>query len=73
MDTTLVLTPAWWIAAGLRAAYTALAVALPIVPQLVAGTVTPAYAGSVVGLAALASLVTSLAGLPELKGESIPL
>lgn len=61
-----ILTPDWWLAAGQRAAYTALAVLLPVAMQLVTGEVSATFALSAMGLAAVASLATSLAGLPEL-------
>lgn len=69
----LILTRAWWVAAGQRAAYTALAALLPLAALLVAGDVTVLYVGSVTVLAALVSLVTSLAGLPELSDSAVPL
>lgn len=65
-------TPVWWHAAGRRAAYTALAALLPLAALLFTGDVSPLYAISVVALAALASLVTSLAGLPEVADKVVP-
>lgn len=65
-------TPTWWHAAGRRAAYTALAALLPLAALLFTGDVTPLYTLSVVALAALASLVTSLAGLPEVTDKVVP-
>lgn len=62
----------WWRAAGARATHTALAALLPLVYLLVAGDVSLAYTASIVALAALASLATSLAGLPEAEGREVP-
>lgn len=67
------LSTAWWVAAGRRAAYTALAALLPLAALLVAREVTPLYVLSVVTLALLASLVTSLAGLPEITDRTVPI
>jgi hypothetical protein len=39
---------------------------------LVAGEVKPLYVLSLIGLSLVASLITSLAGLPEVKGTSAP-
>ena len=68
-----VFTPAWWHAAGQRAAYTALAALLPLAALLFTGDATPLYVLSIVALSALVSLVTSLAGIPEVDGKSVPL
>lgn len=65
-------TPTWWHAAGRRAAYTALAALLPLVALLVGGEVSPLYVASLVALTILTSLVTSLAGLPEVTGKVVP-
>lgn len=65
-------TPAWWHAAGRRAAYTALAALLPLAALLFTGEVTPLYVASLIGLTVLTSLVTSLAGLPEVTGKVVP-
>lgn len=67
-----ILDPDWWAAAGQRAAYTALAALLPLALLLVAGDVAPLYVLSVVALAMLASLATSLAGLPETADRPVP-
>ena len=69
----IVFTPAWWHAAGQRAAYTALAALLPLAALLFTGDATPLYVLSIVALSALVSLVTSLAGIPEVDGKSVPL
>ncbi|MCG7284949.1 hypothetical protein MHY85_03050 [Cellulomonas sp. ACRRI] len=66
-------TPAWWESAGARAANTAIAALIPLATLLVAREVTPLYVVSVAALSAIASLVTSLAGLPEVDGKTVPL
>lgn len=64
----------WWRAALLRAVYTLAALAVPVVPQLAAGDVTAGYAASMLSLAVIASLVTSVLSLPELAtGDPIPI
>lgn len=68
-----IFTPTWWEAAGQRAAYTALAALLPLAALLVGGDVSPLYVLSLTGLAALASLVTSVAGIPEVSDRTVPL
>lgn len=73
MSTHVLLTLTWWTAAGQRAAYTALAALLPLAALLVAGDVTTTYVILVVALALAASLVTSLAGLPEVAGRDVPI
>lgn len=63
----------WWKDASLRAIYSAVAIALPYIAaaQLVAEVswLTVASAGT---LGAIASLLTSLAGLPEVEGVDLP-
>lgn len=66
-------TPAWWESAGARAANTAIAALIPLATLLVAREVTPLYVVSVAALSAFASLITSLAGLPEVSGKTVPL
>lgn len=61
----------WWEAAGQRAAATALAALLPLVLLLVGGQVTVVYVLLVVALAVVASLSTSLAGLPEITDRTV--
>lgn len=66
---TQILSRAWWIAAGQRAARTALVVLLGVLRPLIvdpASTWGPAL--STVALAVLVSLATSLASLPETDG-----
>jgi hypothetical protein len=66
----MILTAAFWRAAGLRALYTVLAAALPLIAPLVGVSDLRTVLEAVVGLAfaALASLVTSLLNLPEAGG-----
>lgn len=66
-------TCAWWVAAGRRAAYTALAALLPLAALLAAGDVTAGFAASVAAAAALLSLTWSLKGLPEVDGTAVPM
>lgn len=62
-----VLTAAFWQAAGARALRTVLVALLPFLAPLVGGDWTAVgQAGLAVALAAVLSLVTSLASLPEL-------
>ena len=68
-----VFTTAWWLAAGQRAAYTALAVLGPLAALLFTGEVTPLYVINVVGLSLLSSLATSLLGIPEVTDRVVPL
>ncbi len=62
----------WWIDAGKRGAYTALALLLPLAAQLVEGDVDLTFVLGVVGLGLVASLATSLAGIPEVDGRTVP-
>lgn len=62
----------WWRDAGLRALHTAIAVAVPYLGATLIADVpwlTIILAG---GLAAVLSLATSLAGLPEVEGVDLP-
>jgi len=62
----------WWRDAGLRALYTAIAVAVPYLGATLIADVpwlTVLLAG---GLAVILSLATSLAGLPEVEGVDLP-
>lgn len=66
-------SPAWWVAAGRRAARTALVVLAPFVPALLAPTHDVILAvASTVALAVVLSLATSLRSLPELDGVPRP-
>jgi hypothetical protein len=62
----------WWKAALLRALYTALAIALPYIGGAVLADIAWATAASAAILGFLASLATSLAGLPEAEGVNLP-
>ena len=68
-----VFTAAWWDAAWKRAAYTVLAAILPAVTLLLIGEVSPVYVAGMAAAAALLSLATSLAGIPETTGTPVPL
>jgi hypothetical protein len=60
----------WWLAAGTRAIKTAAQAALGLFgTKVLLGDVDWRIAGSVIVMAALASLLTSLAGLPEVVEE----
>lgn len=64
------ITAKWWKAAGIRAIRTVAQTALAMIPAAV--TITAVDWVTVAGTAALAgvcSLLTSLAGLPEVKEE----
>lgn len=63
--TTTVTSAAWWRAALIRALRTALVIAVPYIGGSALGALPWATIGSAVGFAFLASIVTSLAGLPE--------
>lgn len=62
----------WVHSMAARAAYTGLAAAIPLAALLVAGEVSLDYTLSVVAVATLASIVTSLVSLPEVKGKELP-
>jgi hypothetical protein len=62
----------WWKAALLRALYTAVAIALPYVGGALIADIAWLTAASAAGLGFLASLATSLAGLPEASGVNLP-
>jgi len=68
-----IFTRTWWEAAGKRAAYTALAALLPAVTLLTLGEVTAVYVAGMAAAAALLSLATSLAGIPETTAAAVPL
>jgi len=66
-------TLAWWKASAIRAARTAVMIAIPYVGTAVLFNGVPWLAiVSAAGLGAVASLVTSLAGIPEADGGHIP-
>ena len=68
-----VFTAAWWVAAGQRAAHTAIAAVIPLAALLFTGDVTPLYVLGVVALSGFVSMVTSLAGIPEADDRTVPL
>ncbi len=60
----------WWKAAGIRALKTVAQTAIATIgTATVLGSVDWVMVGSAAVLAGVLSLLTSLAGLPELKGE----
>lgn len=73
MSDSQVFSRAWWDAAGARAANTAIAGAIPYVTLVLAGEKSPTYALSAVAAVAVASLLTSLAGLVETTGKKVSL
>lgn len=62
----------WWKAALLRALYTAIAIVLPYLGGALLADVPWITATSAAALGFLASLATSLAGLPEAEGTNLP-
>lgn len=72
MNLSLLTSRVWWRSAGLRALYTALAIALPYVGGALIADIAWLTAASAAGLGVLASLATSLAGLPETEGVDLP-
>lgn len=71
MQKTITST-SWWRAAALRALYTAGAIALPYLGASALGGVPWLTAGSAAVFGFIASLVTSLAGIPEVDGVGLP-
>lgn len=72
MNLSLLTNRAWWRSAGLRALYTAIAIGLPYVGGALIADIAWLTAASAAGLGFLASLATSLAGLPETEGVDLP-
>ncbi|NHI16880.1 holin [Microbacterium excoecariae] len=68
---TNLTSAAWWRAAALRALYTAIAVALPYMGATVVADVPWTAMGLAAALAAVLSLATSLADLPEVAGVDL--
>lgn len=62
----------WWKDAGIRALYTAVAIALPYIGGSLLTAVPWIAALSAATVGAIASLATSLAGLPEVQGVNLP-
>jgi hypothetical protein len=65
-------TLVWWKAAGLRAARTAVVIAIPYLPASYTGHVPYIALASAAVLGAILSLLFSLAGVAEAKGEVHP-
>lgn len=72
MSTTSIISGSWWKSAALRALYTALAIALPYLGGALLANVPWVTIGSAAALGFIASLLTSLAGLPEVDGVNLP-
>lgn len=62
----------WWKSAALRALYTAVAIALPYVGGALLSDIAWLTALSAAALGFVASIATSLAGLPEAEGVDLP-
>lgn len=62
----------WWKAAALRALYTAIAIALPYIGGALISDVPWLTIALAAGLGFVASIATSLAGLPEASGVNLP-
>lgn len=71
MNTNLT-SRAWWKAALLRAVYTAVAIAVPYLGGALLSDILWWTALSAAALGFLASVLTSLAGLPEAEGVDLP-
>lgn len=69
---SLLVSRAWWKAALLRAAYTALAIAIPYVAAVRLADVPWMLAVSAAAVGAILSIATSLFGLPESEGTDLP-
>lgn len=67
-----ITNPIWWKDAALRALYTAVAIALPYVGGAMIADIAWLTAASAGALGFLASLATSLAGLPETEDVNLP-
>lgn len=72
MNLSLILSLAWWKDAGRRALYTAVAIAIPYLGGSLLTEVSWWAVLSAGALGAIASLATSLAGLPETQGVDLP-
>ena len=69
---TKLTSRAWWKAALLRAIYTAVAIAVPYLGGALLADIQWWTALSAAALGFVASLATSLAGLPEANGVDLP-
>lgn len=68
----LILNPVWWKGAGIRALYTAIAIAIPYVAAVRFADVPWLMVLSAAAVGAILSLATSLFGLPESEGVDLP-
>ncbi len=69
---TKITSLAWWKAALIRAAYTAIAIAIPYIAAVKLADVPWLMAASAAALGAILSIATSLFGLPESEGTDLP-
>lgn len=69
---TRLTSRAWWKAALLRALYTAVAITVPYLGGALLADIAWLTAASAAALGFLASVLTSLAGLPEAEGVDLP-
>jgi len=69
---TNLTNPTWWKDAAMRALYTALAIALPYLGASLVAEVPWITILLTASLGFVASLVTSIAGLPEVEGVDLP-
>lgn len=67
-----ITSASWWKAAGARALRTAVSVAIPFFMAGELLNIDWILVASTVGLAVILSVVTSLAGLKEVTGETVP-
>lgn len=72
MKLTHLTNPRWWKDAALRALYTAVAIAVPYVGGSLISEIPWMTVALAAGLGIVASLATSLAGLPEVEGVDLP-
>lgn len=72
MNLSNLTNPLWWKDAGLRATYTALAIALPYLGASLLADIPWVTVLLTAALGFIASIVTSLAGLPEVEGVHLP-
>lgn len=72
MKLTHLTNPRWWKDAVLRALYTAVAIAVPYLGGSLISEIPWLTVALAAGLGFVASLATSLAGLPEVEGVDLP-
>lgn len=70
--TTRLVDGAWWRSAAVRALYTAVAIALPYLGSALLTDIPWLTLALAAGLGFIASIATSLAGLPEVEGVHLP-